>query len=41
MIVPARNRDDVDELDDDLKKDIEIRLADTVMDVVNAVLVKP
>ncbi len=39
MIVPARNRDDVDELDEDLKKDIEIRLSDSVMDVVKAVLI--
>ncbi len=39
MIVPARNRDDVDELDEDLRKDIEIRLSDSVMDVVKAVLI--
>jgi ATP-dependent Lon protease len=39
IIVPARNRDDVDELTDDMKKDIEIRLADTISEVVDAVLV--
>ncbi len=39
MIVPVRNRDDVEELEEDLKKDIEIRLSDSVMDVVNAVLI--
>jgi ATP-dependent Lon protease len=39
MIVPVRNRDDVDELEEDLKKDIEIRLSDSVMDVVNTVLI--
>jgi ATP-dependent Lon protease len=40
MIVPARNRDDVDELDADVRRDIEFRLVDTVMDAVNAVLIK-
>jgi ATP-dependent Lon protease len=39
VIVPARNRADVEELDEDMKKDIEIRLIDNVMDAVNAVLV--
>jgi ATP-dependent Lon protease len=39
VIVPGRNRDAVDELDEAMKKDIEIRFADTVMDVVNAVLI--
>ncbi len=39
VIVPARNRDDVDELTDDMKKDIDIRLADTIPDVVHAVLI--
>ncbi len=39
VVVPARNRDDVDELDEDLKKDIEIRLSDSVMDVVKTVLI--
>jgi ATP-dependent Lon protease len=39
MIVPVRNRDDVEELEEDLKKDIEIRLSDSVMDVVNTVLI--
>ena len=39
MIVPARNRDDVEELDEEMKKDIDIRLADNVMDAVQAVLV--
>jgi ATP-dependent Lon protease len=39
MIVPVRNRDDVDELEENLKKDIEIRLSDSVMDVVNTVLI--
>jgi ATP-dependent Lon protease len=39
VIVPARNRDDVEELTDDMKRDIDIRLADTIPDVVKAVLV--
>jgi ATP-dependent Lon protease len=39
VIVPARNRADVEELDEDMKKGIEIRLIDNVMDAVNAVLV--
>jgi len=39
VIVPARNRDDVEELAGDLKNDIEIRLVDTAMDVVKAVLI--
>ena len=39
VIVPARNRDEVEEMTEDMKKDIEIRLADTIMDVVQAVLV--
>jgi ATP-dependent Lon protease len=39
VIVPARNKDDVEELTDDMKKDIDIRLADTIPDVVKAVLI--
>ncbi|HET6363554.1 MAG TPA: S16 family serine protease, partial [Nitrospirota bacterium] len=39
VIVPARNRDDVEELTDDMKRDIDIRLVDTIPDVVKAVLV--
>lgn len=39
IILPARNKDHVDDLDDEVKKDIEIRLADNVMDVVKAVLI--
>jgi ATP-dependent Lon protease len=39
VIVPARNRDDVEELTDDMKMDIDIRLADTIPDVIKAVLV--
>ncbi len=39
MIVPACNRDHVEELDADVTRGIDIRFADTVMDVVNAVLV--
>jgi len=39
IIVPARNRDHVAELEDDVKDGIEIRLAGSAMDVVNAVLV--
>ncbi|MGE5172550.1 MAG: endopeptidase La [Betaproteobacteria bacterium] len=39
MIVPTYNRDDVDELDGDTKKGIDILLVDSVMDVVNAVLI--
>jgi ATP-dependent Lon protease len=38
VIVPSRNRDDVEELTDDMKRDIDIRLADTIPDVVKAVL---
>ena len=38
VLVPARNRADVEELSDDIKKDIDIRLVDTVADVVDAVL---
>ncbi|HTF99799.1 MAG TPA: endopeptidase La [Nitrospirota bacterium] len=38
VMLPLRNRDHVDELDDDVKQGVEIRLADSVMDVVNAVL---
>jgi len=39
IIVPARNRDDVEELTGELVNDIEIRLVDTAMDVVKAVLI--
>jgi ATP-dependent Lon protease len=39
IIVPARNKDHVRDLDDEVKKGIEIILADTVMDVVKAVLI--
>jgi ATP-dependent Lon protease len=39
VIVPSRNRDQFDELEEDVKEGIEIRLAGTVMDVVNAVLI--
>jgi ATP-dependent Lon protease len=39
IIVPARNRDDVEELTGELVNDIEIRLVDTAMDVVRAVLI--
>jgi ATP-dependent Lon protease len=39
VIVPARNRDDVEELTDDMKRDIDIRLVDTIPDAVKAVLV--
>jgi len=38
VLVPARNRADVEELTDDLRKDVDIRLVDTVADVVDAVL---
>ena len=38
VIVPARNRDDVEELADIVKRDVDIRLADTITDVVDAVL---
>ena len=40
VIVPARNREDVAELPEGVRKDIEIRTADNVMDVVDAVLIK-
>ncbi len=39
VLVPARNKDDVEELTDDEKKDIEVRLVDAISDVVDAVLV--
>jgi ATP-dependent Lon protease len=39
IIVPARNRDDVEELDADMRKDIDIRLAETIADVAASVLV--
>jgi ATP-dependent Lon protease len=39
VFVPARNKADVEELTDDMKRDIDIRLADTIPDVVKAVLV--
>lgn len=38
VLVPARNRADVEELSDDLRKDVDIRLVDTVAEVVDAVL---
>jgi len=42
VIVPARNRADVEELPDDMKKGIDIRMADSVADVVDtALLGKP
>lgn len=40
VIVPARNRHDVAELSEDVKKDVEIKLADTIQEVVDAVLIK-
>ena len=39
IIVPGRNRDDVEELSEDVKRDVEIRTADTVQEVVEAVLI--
>ena len=39
VIVPGRNRDDVAELPDAVTKDVEICLADTVNEVVEAVLI--
>ena len=38
VLVPARNRADVQELSEDMKKDIDIRLVDTVAEVVHVVL---
>ncbi len=38
VLVPARNRADVQELSEEMKRDIDIRLVDTVADVVDAVL---
>jgi ATP-dependent Lon protease len=38
VLVPARNRADVQELSEDMKRDIDIRLVDTVAEVVDAVL---
>jgi ATP-dependent Lon protease len=38
VLVPARNRADVEELSEDMKKDIDIRLVDTVAEVADAVL---
>jgi ATP-dependent Lon protease len=40
VIVPSRNREDVAELTEGVRKDIEIRTADNVMDVVEAVLLR-
>jgi ATP-dependent Lon protease len=37
VLVPARNRDDVDELSEDMRKDIDIRLVNTVTDVADVV----
>ncbi len=39
VIVPARNRHDVADLSEDVKKDVEIKLADTIQEVVDAVLI--
>jgi ATP-dependent Lon protease len=39
ILVPARNRADVEELSLDMKKDIDIRLVDSVAEVVDAVLI--
>jgi hypothetical protein len=41
VILPARNRMDVEELPDDVRSSIEIRLVDAVADVVPLVLVQP
>jgi ATP-dependent Lon protease len=38
VLVPSRNRADVQELSEDMKKGIDIRLVDTVAEVVDAVL---
>jgi ATP-dependent Lon protease len=40
VIVPERNREDVAELPDVVKKDMEIRFAATIREVVDAVLIK-
>jgi ATP-dependent Lon protease len=39
VVVPARNREDVEELSDEIKKDVELRLADSITEVVDTVLV--
>jgi ATP-dependent Lon protease len=39
VVVPSRNRDDVADLPEGVAGDVEIRLADNVMDVVEAVLI--
>ena len=39
VVVPARNREDVEELSDEIKKDVELRLADSIAEVVDTVLV--
>jgi ATP-dependent Lon protease len=39
VLVPSRNRSDVEELSDDIRKDVDVRLVDTVADVVKAVLI--
>jgi ATP-dependent Lon protease len=39
VLVPARNRADVQELSEDMKKGIDIRLVDTVAEVVDSVLI--
>ena len=38
VLVPARNRADVQELSDEIKKSIDIRLVDSAADLVNAAL---
>ena len=38
VVLPARNAVDVEELGDDIRKDMTIRLADTVSDVADAAL---
>ena len=40
ILVPARNRADVEELSPDMKNNIDIRLVDTVAEVVDAVLIQ-
>ncbi len=38
VLVPARNRVEVEELSEDIRKDVDIRLVDTVAEVVDSVL---
>ncbi|OGW39208.1 MAG: endopeptidase La [Nitrospirae bacterium RBG_13_39_12] len=40
VVLPFKNKVDVDNLHEDVKKELEIRLADTVEEIINTVLIK-